>query len=224
MTMEQVKPIMGEGGAHSAGPGVRKILTELQGLRVKVAAGAAANTKMNVAGLRLGDTLVSVLQSNAGVFTDDTANCTIQDTHATGTITCASVAANDTVTTHGNTFTFVASPTTPLQVKIGGTDAATAANLAAAINAYETRFSGSLQKQAGIVATVASNVVTLRSVADGTAGNGITLTSSNGTRLAVSGAGTLTGGTATGGIKSTTNNTGFSMVVVYFDKNNIDGV
>lgn len=231
MTMEVINSNDGEGGVlHSNGVRLRKILTELQGLRIKVAAGAAAGTKMNVADLRTSDTLVAVISSNAGVLADDTANCTVQPTQASGTITCAGVTANDTVTVHGNTYTFVAAAADVVvggpYVVIGGSNNATAANLAAAINAYETRpVSGQngLATKAAVVATVSTNVVTVTSVADGTAGNAYTLTSSNGTRLAVTGAGTLTGGTATGGIKSTTNNTGFSMVVVYFDKDNLVG-
>lgn len=227
MTMELIKPAMGEGGAHTTGVGMTRIVTELQGLRVKTVAGAAASTKMNVADLRIGDTLVSVLALASGAFTDDTANCTIQDTHATGTVTCAGVTANDTITTDGNTYTFVSSAQNVNAggpyVVLGANDNATAANLAAAINAYETRPVSKMigvQTKAAVTASVVNNVVTIRAVVDAAAGNGITLTSSNGTRLAVSGAGTLTGGTATGGIKSTTNNSAANMLVVYFNKDN----
>jgi hypothetical protein len=52
-----------------------------------------------------------------------------------------------------------------------------------------------------VVATAASNVVTVKAVEEGTGGNAIVLTSADGTIVA-SGSGTLAGGTATGGIKS----------------------
>lgn len=54
---------------------------------------------------------------------------------ATGTITVASPIADDTVVVNGVTFTFKASGVGPAQVTIGGTAAATAANLLAKLNA-----------------------------------------------------------------------------------------
>lgn len=55
---------------------------------------------------------------------------------ATGTLTsdATNVSANDTVTIGGYVYTFVATPSAPFQVDIGGTAAATLDNLKAAIN------------------------------------------------------------------------------------------
>jgi len=71
-----------------------------------------------------------------------------------------------------------------------GTNAMTAAAIAAAINASTT----AAVKQ--VTATSAAAVCTVTAKLGGTVGNAITWVSSNGTRLAVSGSGTLTGGAA----------------------------
>lgn len=70
-------------------------------------------------------------------------------------------------------------------------DTATGDSLAAAVAAEATI-------AALVTAVNASGVVTLTAIEDGTAGNAITLVSSNGTRLAVTGSGTLASGAATG--------------------------
>src|SRR5258708_18873151 len=54
---------------------------------------------------------------------------------ATGTATCVGILAADTVTINGVTFTAVAAGATAYQFNLGGSDAATAANLAAQVNA-----------------------------------------------------------------------------------------
>jgi len=103
---------------------------------------------------------------------------------ASGTVTCAAAAAADTVTVAGVTFTAVAGAAGANQFSIDGDNTADAAALAAAINASVT---------AGVTGCVtASNnssaVVTITASTPGKIGNAITLASSNGTRLAVSGA------------------------------------
>lgn len=111
--------------------------------------------------------------------------------NATGTATFSSLAADDTVSIAGVTFTAKVTATTATQFALGANDTAAATNLAAKVNAYTA------YPLAGVVtATSSSGVVTFRAVTGGTAGNAITLTSSNGTRAAVSGSGTLTGGAA----------------------------
>lgn len=116
---------------------------------------------------------------------------TFRDTavQATGTVTCASVSAADTVTINGVTFTAVAGAAGANQFSIDGNDTADGAALAAAVNASVT---------AGITGVVtaaaASGVVTFTASVPGLVGNAITLASSNGTRLAVSAA-RLAGGT-----------------------------
>lgn len=112
--------------------------------------------------------------------------------NATGTITCASVANNDTVTIQGVVFTAKTSPsaTVPTQWARGGTNTADAAALVACVNAYAPT-------NALVTATNSAGVVTLRAVTAGTAANSYTLASSDGATLAVSGA-TLAGGAAAG--------------------------
>jgi hypothetical protein len=179
-------------------------LTELQGLTMSLLAGANANTKINLAAIRPEDTLVGALNNNAGTITDILSTITIEDCKASGTLTGTSVIATDAVNVNGKTYTFQAADPTALgQVKVGGTDTASMANLAAAINAYETDYArtNGLGVKPAVVATAASNVVTVKAVEEGTGGNAIVLTSADGTIVA-SGSGTLAGGTATGGIKS----------------------
>lgn len=101
-------------------------------------------------------------------------------TQATGTVTCASVSAADTVTIGNIVFTAEASGATGNQFNVGGTDTITATNLAAAINANAT-----LSKF--LVATSALGVVTLTCTNLGALGNLLQLSSSNNTRLAVVG-------------------------------------
>jgi len=108
---------------------------------------------------------------------------------ATGTVTLASVLAGDTVTINGLVYTAVAGvKANNTQFSIDGSDTVDAADLVDSIT-NDTR-QGTL---ADITATNAAGVVTLTSTAPGVAGNVVTLVSSNGARLAVSGA-TFTGG------------------------------
>jgi phage tail sheath gpL-like len=104
---------------------------------------------------------------------------------ASGTITLVSC-ATDTVTIGGVTFTGSGSPSGDVQFETDGNDAADAAALAAKINAHPT-----LSKV--VVATVASNVVTVTCVVKGVVGNFITL-AETGTTITIS-AGALAGGT-----------------------------
>ena len=202
MSLESLKKITSAGNLSDALPA----LIELQGLSFAVLTGAAANTKINLAAIRSEDTIVGAIMSAGGVLSDIKAGVTIEDLRASGTVTVASPVANDTVTINGRVYTFVAAVTDPLsnQVLIGGSDTATAANLVAKVNYVEG--SGPL------FAANALGVVTIKARAEGTGGNALTLASSNGTRLAVSGA-NLAGGTATGGIKSTTNTTGNTVLL-----------
>jgi hypothetical protein len=91
-------------------------------------------------------------------------------TQASGTITLASMVATDTVTINGVVFTAVASGATGNQFNVGVSDTATAANLAAAINASVT---------ANVVHVVFAastlNVVTVTAVQPGLQGNMNTL-------------------------------------------------
>lgn len=181
----------GEGSAYAA-------LKELQGFRFALLAGALTQTKINVAALRQEDTILFAMNNNAGTLTDITGDVSIVDTHATGTITLSSVAKDETVTVAGHEYTAVATAADvedpQSQFAISGTDTADAAALAAAINAYENNRPDG-QK---VTASADSAIVTVRAVADGTAGNAVALVK-DGSGITLSGA-TLTGGTATGGI------------------------
>lgn len=139
--------------------------------------------------LYAGGNLVSV-----GVASGDSANtiasnvATALGVHASGTVTCASAQAADTVTVGGTTFTGASGAVTPgaatFSIDTGNT--ATAASLASQINAHATA-------SQVVWAFASSGVVTIYSIAGGTGGNSIVLLSSNNTRLAVTGSGTLTG-------------------------------
>jgi len=108
---------------------------------------------------------------------------------ASGTVTLASVLAADTVTINGLVYTAVAGVKSDnTEFSIDGTDTVDAADLVdSMIN--DTR-QGTL---ADLIPSNVLGVVTLFSTAGGTAGNAVTLVSSDGTRLAVSGA-TFAGG------------------------------
>lgn len=216
MSLDQ-NPMLGHGGTGFQGTGegsAAQAIKELQGLRVSVLTGAAANTKINLADIRQRDTILSALNNNAGAITDVTGTVTIEDLRAKGTITVGTAAANDTVVVAGQTFTLVAAATVVDQadyatVKIGANANETAANLAAAINKWQA-----CKNVATVSASATTNVVTVTAVAEGTAGNAITLVET-GSSFTISGA-TLAGGSATGGIKSTgaTN----TLILFWFDK------
>jgi hypothetical protein len=112
---------------------------------------------------------------------------------ASATVTCATALADQTVTINGQVFTAVAGAATlgdaTFSIDTGNTQTAT--SLAAQVNAYAGG------KVAGLVAAKSSSaVVTLYAVTQGTAGNSLTLVSSDGGTLAVTGSGTLANGAA----------------------------
>jgi len=112
---------------------------------------------------------------------------------ATGTITCAGVLAGDTVTVNGLLYTAVAgAKANDTQFSIDTGDNECATDLADSID-DDTRV-GTLDD---LTATATTNVVTAVQTVSGTAGDATTLVSSNGTRLAVSGA-TFSGGVDAG--------------------------
>ena len=131
----------------------------------------------NLAGGALANGTVTFASALVNVFAD-------------GTITCAGVLAGDTVTVNGLLYTGVTGAKandTEFSVDTGNNE--TALDLRNSID-DDTR-TGTL---GDVSAGVSTNVVTSTSDQLGTAGNAVTLVSSNGTRLAVSGAGTFTGG------------------------------
>lgn len=201
------------GGAGLASIGA--VIQELRGLTTSIGAGAAAGTKVNVAGIRVEDHLQSVVRSVAGVFTDVTANYSIVDTHATGTLTAAAVAEGDTAVINGVTYTARAVPAKATDFKFTvGDNTATAAALAKAVNTAQVAYNGTSQGKAAVKATSAAAIVTITAVVDEVAGNAITLVGTAG-RLAASAA-TLTGGSATGGVKSDTDHSATSSLLIHW--------
>jgi len=190
----------------SGSPRVSKALRELQGLTVSVLTGASANTKIDLAAIRPEDTIVSAVMVAAGVPSDISADASIVDLRATGTLTLGTVVANNTATVNGRLFTFKATPTDLQHVLLGGTAAANAINLAAKINALEGN---------AVTATPATNVVTVRANAEGTAGNSIAIV--GGSNVTASGA-TLAGGSATGGVKFTSSTASNTVLLTWFNK------
>ena len=119
-----------------------------------------------------------------------TAATVLENTFATGTVTCATAVVDDTVTVNGLLYTAVAGAKandTEFSIDTGNDETAT--DLADSID-DDTR-SGTA---GDVTAVSASAVVTITTDVAGTAGNAITLVSSDGTTLAVSGSGTLTSG------------------------------
>lgn len=209
MSFENIKDI-GKGGTGEGGQGsntVYSTLKELQGLKVSLVAGAAANTKINIAAIRAEDTIVSAINNNAGTLTDITADVSIADVRASGTLTLASVVANDTAVVAGVTFTAKAAVTNLQHFLVGVDNDTTAANLAAAINKYFKNMDNK------VTATAAAAVVTVVATAEGTGPNAYTLV--GGAHITASGA-VLSGGTTTGGIKSTSVTN--QVLLVWFNK------
>lgn len=122
---------------------------------------------------------------------------------ASGAITFTDVGvADETVTINGRVYTLVAAPAAADEVMIGATAAATAQNLADAINADPDAIEAGTvgegtEEHDDVSATVAGAVVTVRANEPGTAGNAITTTETS--TVASFGGGTLTGGTDVGG-------------------------
>ena len=118
------------------------------------------------------------------------------EAQASGTITfSAQASANDTVLINGVTFTCVASGATGNQWNAGASATATAANLAAAINASAT----ALISQ-NVTGSNVAGVLTIKSVHYGPSGNQCTIAKGvdAGSVMTVSGA-RLTGGTSDAG-------------------------
>lgn len=114
--------------------------------------------------------------------------------YASGTLTLASVVATNACTINGVSFACVASGATGNQFNRGADDTATAANLAATINA-----SVSASVQNVVVASSSGAVVTVQAFVLGPIGNLCTLTGS--ANIAASGA-NLSGGTYSASIYS----------------------
>ncbi len=181
---------------YTAGDTVPAV-NELQGLNVSLFTGGNADTKFDVAAIRSEDTIIACLNNNAGTITDVASTMSINALNALGTLTLDTVVEDETATVQGVVYTFKDAPTSAhTSVDVGASDTISAANLAAAINAVEHGPSGARR----FTATSAVAVVTITATAEGTAGNAYTIVGD--TQITAS-AGTLAGGTATGGVQST---------------------
>lgn len=194
---------LGQGGAgmHTTAPGsAAEALKALFGLKVSLIAGAAAGTKLNLADIRPGDVILAAHNNNSGALTDIASTLAIVNPNAKGTVTLGTLAAGDSVTIAGLTYTLVVEGTKIADgdmSKLAMADesaTATAVRLAALINAREGN------RTSKVTASPAAAVITLTAVEEGTAGNSVAL-AETGSSFTISGA-TLTGGTVTGGITS----------------------
>lgn len=112
---------------------------------------------------------------------------------ASASITFASVANNDTLTIGGNVFTAKTSGPSGDQFLVGVSNTADAAAAAAVINASATA-----GVDGAVTATAALGVLTITSQVAGKVGNAVSIATSNGTRLAITGsASRLASGAAT---------------------------
>lgn len=152
---------------------------------------------------------------NVVTVTENTSGTTIvaaTSGTASATLTLVSAVNTDAIVLQGVTFTIKTSPTSGSLVEVGvkASDTLQATAIANMINHYDM-FQGGLD----VTASSSLGVVTLvpRSYKKGNAVN----CSDSATGLATSAA-ALTGGTATGGIKSTTDNALATLFVVWLDK------
>ena len=190
--MLEQNALLGQGGAGynaSAAGGAVAMLKELQGFKVSLLAGAAGGSKINLAAIRPEDTLATVLNNNAGTITDVSF---VQGAKASGTLTFVSAVATDTFVVNGVTFTIKASPVDGVytDVALGTSDTNQAVKAALAVNAFFGNTDNS------VVATSATNVLTITSTTSGTGPNGYTTV---GGAHITAGAATLASGTADSG-------------------------
>lgn len=181
-----------------ANPSVlRAALLELQGGQVEVIDGAAAGTAMSVPLIRPEDTILQAIKltDTWSAPVSDKANITIQPVKASATLTVSGdPVAGETFVVNGNTYTFRATPTKVNEVRItAGQNTTMATAVAAAINAYENRYESQLKgdgnRTANVIATSATNVVTVTALVEGP-GNAPQVT---GTVTVLAAAGTNTG-------------------------------
>lgn len=108
----------------------------------------------------------------------DVSTASADPVKASGTLTLTSVIATNACTVGKTTFTFTSTPTLSTDVEVdGATNALDATALAAAINAHT-------DTSKIVVASAASNVVTITALVPGVIGNQIALSSAAGTIVA----------------------------------------
>jgi len=198
-------------------------IAELQGLNIDLLAGATGGTKIDLAAIRAKDTILKALVEDvtSGKFVDDTANVTITDIRASGTLTVAAgngMLDGEFFTVGDQVFTFKTGLTSVRKlVHSGGANVpnngadndATAALIAEAINLVFGR-----DKVHGVVATVVTNVVTVTARQEGVVGNSIVLTEGATDVAAVA----MAGGSDTGGVQSATDNSTDQILLFWYQK------
>ena len=200
-------PLTNPGSAGAPIPAIK----ELQGLRIDLVGAALANVPVPIDGMTENSVVVCALNNDAGTITDVTDTISISDNKATGTLTLDTVVADETATVHDVVFTFKASPSAVYNsVQLGATDTASAANLAAAINAY---FSVPGSTYAKVTATSDAAVVTVKAFTPGEAGNAIALA---GDTTITASAATLEDGDVASGVASS--GATDQLIVFWFNK------
>ena len=188
-------PLTNPGYAGDPIPAIK----ELQGLQVSLVAGGDAEAVTAVPGMTGSAVVLSALDNDAGTITDVTDTISVDPGKSSGTLTLDTTVADETATVHDVVFTFKASPAAAYNsVQLGEDDTESAANLAAAINAYFGQPS-MIQQYMGVEATSDAAVVTVTARTPGTAANAIALAGD--TTITASGA-TLENGAASAGVAS----------------------
>ena len=168
-------------------PPVKKAITELQGLRYHLVAGASADINATVPEIKEEDTLVAAFNNNSGTLTTvDIANITIADGFARGSAVFLNVIATDLLIVNGLTYTGVDGAKNDNTEWIAdSTDEAAVIDIADSINDRDGD---------NVIATAEGTTVSIRAVAEGTVGNAITFSSPD-TTITETGGGTLINGT-----------------------------
>lgn len=168
-------------------PSVKKAITELQGLRSDLVAGAAADINAAVAEIKTEDTLVSAINNNAGTLTVvDIADITIADGFARGSAIFSSVIATDVLIVNGLTYTAVNGvKANDTEFSADGSDDLSVTDL---VDSITTR------DPVDVVAIANADTIEITAVVEGTAGNSITFSSPDST-ITETGSGTLINGT-----------------------------
>ncbi len=201
-----------------------KALAELQGLTISLLTGAGSSVALS--GIEAEDTIISAIafggsgSPNGVGMSDVTANVTITDRRATGTLTIATGLSNgNVVTVNSKVYTFTEMEETiaqaagpyvvPIEVTPSGVDiAVVAARLAQVI----------MSGDASLTASASGGVVTITNRVAGTAGNSKNLLVASSGGHVTRSASTLLGGTATNSIKISSSTVDLAVLLVWFNK------
>jgi hypothetical protein len=196
-----------------------KAIAELQGQMFSLVAGAAANTAIAIPGIEATDTVKTVLDLTTPA-TIPAANVTVIDRRASGTITLLStIADGDVIAVNGKSYTFTEMHTNPSSSAGPGVIPITTTPSGVDVDAVAAKFANVLMSSdSNISASHVAGVVTVTWRVAGTAGNSVTLSVANAHGHATASGATLTGGTATTGIKISTTTAGKNLLVVWYDK------